>query len=168
MKKRLMNLLWELVKDSKRSDRELAKVLGVSQPTVTRMRNKLVKDGMVTQFTAIPDFPRMGYEVAAFTFVKIKLGPEFDRPEMRKKGKEFAMKQPNIVYSTGCEGMGMNGLIVSVHKDYSDYYQFIIELRGAWAAEMLDIQSFLVSIKNKDVVTKPFSLRYLEELQEAT
>ena len=42
MKKRMMSLLLELLKDSKRSDRELAKVLGVSQPTVTRMRQRLV------------------------------------------------------------------------------------------------------------------------------
>ena len=40
--KRMMNLLLEFLKDSKRSDRELAKVLGVSQPTVTRMRQRLV------------------------------------------------------------------------------------------------------------------------------
>lgn len=166
MKKRMMNLLWELIKDSKRSDREIAKVLEVSQPTASRMRNKLVKEGLVTQFTVIPDLPKMGYEIAAFTFVKVKLGPEFDRQEIRKRGREWAMKQPNIVYATGCEGMGMNGVIVSVHKDYSDYYQFIVELRGAWAAQMLDIQSFLVSLKNKEVVTKPFSLKYLEELQE--
>ena len=163
MKKTMMSLLWELVEDSKRSDRQLAKVLGVSQPTVTRMRNKLVRDGTVTQFTVMPDLPRMEYEVAAFTFLKVKLGPEFDRPEMRKRGREWAMKQPNIVYSTGCEGMGMNGLIVSIHKDYSDYYQFMLKLRGAWATEMLDIQSFLVSLKNPEVVTKPYSLEYLQE-----
>jgi len=35
MKKRMMSLLLEYLKSSKRSDRELAKVLGVSQPTVT-------------------------------------------------------------------------------------------------------------------------------------
>jgi DNA-binding Lrp family transcriptional regulator len=168
MKKIMMNLLWELIKDSKRSDRDMAKVLGVSQPTTTRMRTALVNEGMIKKFTVIPDLPKMGYDVAAFTFVKIRLGTEFDREEMRKKGKDWAMKQPNIVYSTGCEGMGMNGLIVSIHKDYSDYYQFVIELRGAWATELLDIQSFLVSLKNTEVVTKPYSLEYLEKLQEKT
>ena len=168
MKKIMMSLFWEFVKDSKRSDRDLAKIVGISQPSVTRMRNTLVKEGIVKKFTVIPDLSKMGYDLAAFTFLKIKLGPEFDRPELRKKGREWTMKQPNIVYSTGCEGMGMNGLVVSIHKDYSDYYQFVIELRGAWATEMLDIQSFLVSLKNTEVITKPFSLEYLEKLQERT
>ena len=45
MKKRMMSLLLELLKDSKRSDRELAKILGVSQPTITRLRHKLEKNG---------------------------------------------------------------------------------------------------------------------------
>jgi predicted XRE-type DNA-binding protein len=38
MKERMMRILLEYLKDSKRSDRELAKIVGVSQPTITRMR----------------------------------------------------------------------------------------------------------------------------------
>ena len=56
MKKKEMRLLVELIKNSCRSDRNLAKVLGTSQPTVTRMRNKLVKEGIIQEFTVIPDF----------------------------------------------------------------------------------------------------------------
>jgi DNA-binding Lrp family transcriptional regulator len=33
--------LSELLKNSRRSDRELAKAIGVSQPTTTRLRTKL-------------------------------------------------------------------------------------------------------------------------------
>jgi len=63
MKKIMMRLLLELMKDSKRSDRELAKVLGVSQPTVSRMRSRLVKEGIIREFTVIPNFVKMGYEI---------------------------------------------------------------------------------------------------------
>jgi DNA-binding Lrp family transcriptional regulator len=45
MKKNEMRLLVELIKNCSRSDRKLAKVLGTSQPTVTRMRNRVVKEG---------------------------------------------------------------------------------------------------------------------------
>jgi len=54
MKKIMMKLLSELLKDSSRSDRKLGKILGVSQPTVSRTRNKLVKDEVIQQFTIIP------------------------------------------------------------------------------------------------------------------
>jgi DNA-binding Lrp family transcriptional regulator len=52
---KLLRLLKEMLKDSKRSDREIAKSLGVSQPTVTRTRAQLEKEYIET-YTVIPDF----------------------------------------------------------------------------------------------------------------
>jgi len=43
MKEIELKLVSELMKNSRRSDRELSKVLGVSQPTVTRLRSRLKK-----------------------------------------------------------------------------------------------------------------------------
>jgi DNA-binding Lrp family transcriptional regulator len=39
-----VKLLPEMLKNSRRSDRDLAKVLGVSQPTVTRTKQRLKKE----------------------------------------------------------------------------------------------------------------------------
>ena len=50
MRKELpQQLLRELLKNSKRSDRELSKILGVSQPTITRARTKLVNEGVIKE-----------------------------------------------------------------------------------------------------------------------
>jgi len=76
MKKIMMSLLLELLKHSKRSDRELAKILGVSQPTVSRMRDRLVKEGMIKEWTIIPDFAKMGYEIMAISCFKSKISKE--------------------------------------------------------------------------------------------
>lgn len=62
-------LLFELLKNSKRSDRELAKVLGVSQPTITRRRKELEKTA-IEEYTIIPKWEKFGYEIAAFTFLE--------------------------------------------------------------------------------------------------
>ena len=40
-----LKLISELMKNSRRSDRELAKTIGVSQPTVSRLIRKLEKNG---------------------------------------------------------------------------------------------------------------------------
>jgi len=72
MKERMFDLLLEFLKDSKRSDREITKVLNVSQPTITRMRQRLVKDGAIKEFTVIPDFVKLGYEIMAITCVQVK------------------------------------------------------------------------------------------------
>ena len=65
-------LLFELMKDSHRSDRRLAKALGVSQPTVTRRRATL-EENFIEGYTVIPKFGKIGFEIAAFTFLKSKL-----------------------------------------------------------------------------------------------
>lgn len=45
-------LLLELMKDAKRSDRQLANILGISQPTVSRKRAFLEKE-LIDGYTAI-------------------------------------------------------------------------------------------------------------------
>jgi len=51
-REKLLKLLFALIKNSKRSDRDLAKTLGFSQPTVTRLRQTLEKEA-VKQYTLI-------------------------------------------------------------------------------------------------------------------
>ena len=48
--KRMMKILYELIKNSNRSDHKLSKVIGISQPTVTRLRNQLEKEGYIQAF----------------------------------------------------------------------------------------------------------------------
>ena len=62
-------ILFELMKDSHRSDRQLAKSLGVSQPTVTR-RRAMLEENFIEGYTVIPKFGQIGFEIAAFTFLK--------------------------------------------------------------------------------------------------
>ena len=52
-------LLFELIKDSHRSDRQLAKALGVSQPTVTR-RRALLEENYIEGYTIIPKLGKIG------------------------------------------------------------------------------------------------------------
>jgi len=59
------------MKGSKRSDRELAKVLRVSQPTITRMRRKL-EENAIAEYTIIPNWDALGFELMAVTFVDMR------------------------------------------------------------------------------------------------
>ncbi len=62
-KQKMMDLLYELMKNSKRSDRELAKVVKVSQPTITRMRKNLEKKGYIREYTIVPAVEKLGFEL---------------------------------------------------------------------------------------------------------
>jgi DNA-binding Lrp family transcriptional regulator len=159
MKKNEMQLLVELIKNSSRSDRKLAKVLGTSQPTVTRMRNKLAKEGFVQEFTVIPDFVKMGFEIVAVTLTKTK----FD-PKLRERLEKSAMAKPNIIFCAGCEGLGKNRICISLHKNYADYYDFITKYMTEWRDVIESYETVLISIPG--TIVKPLSLKYLTELFE--
>ena len=88
-KDKLMRLLLEYLKDSNRSDKQIAKVFGVSQPTVSRMRSRLLEEGLVRHFSAIPDFAKMGYEIMAFSFIKFNMEQVM---EIEEKTKEMDAK----------------------------------------------------------------------------
>lgn len=159
--KRMMKLLFELMKDSSRSDRKLAKVLGVSQSTVTRMRNKLVKDGMIRQFTIIPDFERMGYEILAITCFKGKAKKEFI-----ERAKKWAIAKPNIIFAGRTEGMGKNGVMISIHRNFARFSEFFGDLMLDWGDDVEEYGTLLTPLQG--IIVKPFSLKYLAEVEETS
>jgi len=163
IKKSDLKLLFEFVKNCKRSDREIAKVVGVSQPTITRKRARLVETGLIKQFTAIPSLDKIGYEIAALTFTNMKTPTNKSLESLRNEERNWAKKHDEIVFASTGFGMGMNGLTVSVHKNYTDYQNFLTELRTDWAEHIANIQSFIISLQTKERVTKDFSFASLEK-----
>jgi DNA-binding Lrp family transcriptional regulator len=153
-------LLRELLKNSKRSDRDLAKILKVSQPTITRTRHKLEKSGMIQDYTIVPDFKKMGFEILAVTLIKMR--PEFFTPEVFEEAKKYTQKFPNAIFTATGEGMGMTAAIFSFHHDYSDYHRKWNQMRLDWKDYLLDIQNFTISLKEGEI--KRFSLTYLKDV----
>ena len=147
------------------SDRELAKILGISQPTVTRRRSRLEKEGHIREYTAIPDFRRLGYDIMAFIFVKLKegLGVEEVQDARKITREDLSEKAPSeiILFERGL-GLGSNGVIVSFHKDYSSYTDLVAELRGYPFLEHAAIASFLINLK-EEIHYRPLTLRTLAD-----
>ncbi|MEM2080920.1 MAG: AsnC family transcriptional regulator [Candidatus Bathyarchaeia archaeon] len=150
-------LLFELMKDSHRSDRQLAKALGVSQPTVTRRRSMLEKN-YIEGYTIIPKFGQIGYELVAFTFLKSKPNQEADKT--LNKVKEWYMNQPNVILVQSGRGMGWDTICVSLHKTYTDFAEFARAQDAALAEWIIDSQAFIADLK-PGVAVKPFHLKYL-------
>jgi DNA-binding Lrp family transcriptional regulator len=157
--KEKLNLLRELIRGSRRSDRELAKVLKVSQPTVTRKRTHLELAGYVKEYTIIPNLTKMGYEIVAFTFLAFTEA----KAELLEKAREWAKGQANVVFASDGEGLGMNSIIVSVHKNYASFSRLITTMRKDWQPNLKDVQSFILSLNRPELIVKPFSFRHLEK-----
>jgi DNA-binding Lrp family transcriptional regulator len=149
-----LKLVSELMKNSRRSDRELAKVIGVSQPTVSRMIKKLEKEGVIKEYTMMPDFTKLEYELMALTFISFK--PTLGREEA-DKGRTMAQEQVkespgNIIMLERGIGLNHTGVIISFHKDYSDYTQFIHSFKQASTTQAYvdeNVESFLIDLKDK-------------------
>jgi DNA-binding Lrp family transcriptional regulator len=157
-KQKILDLLYELMKNSKRSDRELAKVVGVSQPTITRMRNNLEKSGFIREYTVIPAFEKLGFEIIALSFLSTSA-----MQEHMKEIQVLISKNSKILFSSSGEGLNGNTLlVVSIHKDFTDFSMFTKEFRSSLGSKVSSVESFLVSLKT-DVI-KHFSFKNLERI----
>jgi len=168
-KTKLNRLLLEYLKDSNRSDRQIAKALSLSQPTVSRMRNRLLEEGLVKHFSAIPDLAKMGYEIMAFSFIKFNSEEvvKFDRENaMQVKGRaqDWAQCNPCVIFDSRVEGMGVGAINISLHKDYAAYQNFLADSKKEWGNLSAEVRCILVDLVGG--VAKPLSFKYLAEIDE--
>jgi len=156
-------ILFELMKNARISDRQLAKMIGVSQPTVSRKRASLEKE-LIEGYTAIPKWEKLGYEIFAITFFKTKsvVATKERYSAVRKKGLDWLMSQPNVIMAGACRGMGMDAFNLSLHKSYSDYDDWFRDIRLELGDLIDDVQSVLVNLRGKELL-KPLHFKYIAE-----
>jgi DNA-binding Lrp family transcriptional regulator len=146
------------MKNSRRSDRELAKAIGVSQPTTTRLRTKLEKEGYVKEYTILPNFNKIGYSIMALNF--IKLDPKLTDHEVegfRKTHPDTMGKDPfGVVLIQRGIGLGYDSVIVSFHQDYASYDAFRKHTKRSMGANITEVNTFLINLEN-DTLPPTFS-----------
>ncbi len=157
-------MLSELVKNSRRSDRELAKAIGTSQPTATRVRTKLEKEGYVKEYTTIPNFSKIGYAILALTFMKLDVKhslPQKDVAGFRKNHYAAMAKNPSplMLVKRGM-GLGYDAVILSLHQDYSSCDEFRTFIRQNMTERIKDMDTFLVNLEEEEN-SLPFSFGLL-------
>jgi len=115
----------------------------------------------VKHFSAIPDLAKMGYEIMAFSCVKFK--PE-KIAEIEARAVCWVRRNHEILFTSRTQGMGMDALTISVHKNYTDYSNFIEKNKETFGDLIAEAHNMLIDFKGH--ITKPFSLKYLTEEQE--
>jgi len=145
-----LRLVVELLKDSRRSDRELARVLQISQPTVTRLRNRLEKSGLIREYTIVPDFGKLGYHLCSMTFAKFREIPHVEA--LRKAIEAYGhrlLEIPQAVLIERGMGMGANGVVIALHKDYAAYMDFMKWLRQFSMISPFELSSFIINLDDE-------------------
>jgi len=147
-----LKLISELMKNSRRSDRELAKTLRISQPTVTRIRTRLEKEGIVKEYTMIPDFRKLGFTIMAIAFAKLKEPiSEQKLEEARKQVRQTLQTEPisNILALSGI-GLNADRVTIAFYEDYSSYTEHLDKLKQHPLARAEDIKSFLIDLTDRN------------------
>lgn len=136
-------VLIELLKNAKLSDRELAAKLNASQPTVTRIRNKLFENGFFSKYTILPSLSSAGLNLMAFTFFR-RINTD------TKKGLfEFIRQSACTVFCAEGEGLREQTLImITVHSDFDKFEQFMRGIRNKFDTKVEGISTFFVPVKS--------------------
>jgi len=161
---KLLELLKVMMKNSRLSDREMAKRLKTSQPTVTRLRAFLEKEGFVRSYTVVPNFGKIGYKILAFTFSSVKAYPSPEKAmEIVQKSREWLKRHPNVIYAGDGQGLGGRDVVmVSFHRDYDDYTRFIHDYAFSWGDVISSFESFITNLMS-ELTMREFDLAYLAD-----
>jgi DNA-binding Lrp family transcriptional regulator len=143
MKNREKEVLIELLKNCKISDRQLAQKLNTSQSTITRIRKRLEKK-IIKLYTALPDFSKLNINLASVTFGKCNRSEK----DIAECLETLSDKYPRIIYMGEGEGMGKTCMIISLHRDFVDYTKFSREFRSGCKGIKDAVDSFLISTKD--------------------
>jgi DNA-binding Lrp family transcriptional regulator len=140
------------MKNSRRSDRELSRVLGISQPTVSRMIKKLEKEGVIKEYTMIPDFRKLGFEIMALNLIKLKKEPtEEETKKLKDYGKEYEKRKPfALALAVSGMGAGYNRATISFHENYNSLMEFINESRQTPWSDFYGYDTFIINLTRED------------------
>jgi len=142
----------ELMKNSRRSDRELAHAIKVSQPTISRTIAKLEKEKIIKEYTIIPDFQKLGYTLASITFAGLKTQLT---PEEVQKARETTIRQictecsnEVVLFERGI-GISFGAVIIAIHKDYASYTKLKDKIKNYDFIDHQKTDSFLIDLQDQ-------------------
>jgi DNA-binding Lrp family transcriptional regulator len=147
-----VRIIAELMKNSRRSDRDIAKSIGTSQPTVSRTIEKLEKEGIIKEYTMIPDFKKIGYQIMGISFFKKGEPPKKEeREELTRAAAEIEEKNPfaNLMAVNGM-GLGKGRMFITLYRDYSRFVEAMQLAPSLPHVDAEGIDSFLVDLNQSN------------------
>ena len=132
-------LLRELLKDSKRSYRELASAIGVSAATVINHVQRLESAGVIKDYSARLDHERMGYELTVVTEIVVSKGKLLETDE------EIA-KIPNVCAVYDITGQ-TDAMVVAKFKSRNNLSDFTKALLAMPYVERTNTHVVLTTVK---------------------
>ncbi|MFH0970777.1 MAG: Lrp/AsnC family transcriptional regulator [Candidatus Diapherotrites archaeon] len=136
-------ILLALAKNARLSDRELASKLKTSQPTITRLRSRLMNEKYIDRFVILPNLAKLGLHFWVMTTIKPSSS------SIVKKMVQWMQDAPSVLFATEGEGPGMHSVLMeSIHADFAQYQSFIRDFREKFSGQIGDVHSFYSNVEN--------------------
>jgi len=132
-------LLRELLIDSKRSYRELARSIGVSTATVINRVQRLESSGVIKGYTIIIDHERLGFELTVVTEITVSKGRLIEV-------EEEVSKLPNVCAVYDVTGL-TDAMVVAKFRSRRDLSKFTKGLLAMPYVERTNTHVVLTTVK---------------------
>lgn len=118
LKERQLAVLRALMENAKQSDRSISDNLKMSQPTISRIRNRLEKEKTIESYQVVPNLNKLG-----FTLISCCLCWTEDTQEL--------LRDRRIIFVSPLSSTkAYPALCIAVHKDYQDFLDFKIKFNA--------------------------------------
>ena len=132
-------LLRELLIDSKRSYRELARSIGVSTATVINRVQRLESSGVIKGYTIIIDHERLGFELTVVTEITVSKGRLIEV-------EEAVSRLPNVCAVYDVTGL-TDAMVVAKFRSRRDLSKFTKGLLAMPYVERTNTHVVLTTVK---------------------
>lgn len=134
-------VLFELLKDGRKPDKHIAQLLKLTQPTVTRIRQRLEKEKIIRGYRAVVDEKTAGLSLSAITFFDWR---DYSETEQINEALAYITKMPEVVYFARGEGLrGKTFVMITFHKTFAGYQEFTKKLRERYGKQMAYVEEFI-------------------------
>ena len=142
-------LISELMSNSRRSDKDLARKIGTSKQKVSRTLKKLEQEGYIKEYTMLPDFHKLGFDIMSFTFIKLMKKDEATIEQFRKDVRQkYIGKAAASLLTMNGMGSEVEGDEISVafHEGYAEYLDYLEKINAHPLVDAKQTKSFLASM----------------------
>ncbi len=157
-----LKVLFALLALGGKSDREIAKKLGINNSTLSRRRKKLEEEGYIKEYTLLPDFHKMGLDIIVFSSCSTS---DVVPTENSKYVQELVNKIPEMLcLFEDHDVAGTNWFAVTVHRNYDEFvelYKNVMDEITSMHLHVPRVESKRLVFHTNKLYPKPFSLRQL-------
>lgn len=163
LKHKEKQVLLKLIKNGRKTDKQIAKELGTTQPTVTRIRQKLEKEKYIKEYHANPSFEMIGLNIIVITVMQ---WADYSKKEhLAEFINDIKNNRNTTCFARGNGLAGRTAFFISAHKDMKSYEDFIVDIKTKWGMHIRQTDQFISSIGNvfKAFDSADVSTQILEE-----